>query len=236
MKYLGGKSRIAKQIGNFLNLEIEKLKPIKYIEPFCGACWITQEITPNIQKIACDIHKDLILMWKELQKGWIPPENITQEEYEQLRNSESSALRGFVGFGSSWGAKWFGGFARCKTHTRNYTKEAKNTLLKKILKLQNVYFKNCSYNIIQNIDNGIIYCDPPYERTTLYKDTPNFNYDDFWNWCRNLSKNNYIYISSYQAPLDFETVLEIPVKTNYATKKGKEQRIEKLFKIKLCWN
>ncbi len=232
MKYLGGKSRIAKQIGSFLNSEIERLKPIKYIEPFCGGCWITQEINPNIERIACDIHKDLILLWRELQKGYVPPETITEEEYEKFKNSESSALRGFIGFGSSWGAKWFGGYARCKTHSRNYTKEARNTLLKKIQKLQNVHFKCCSYEIIQNIENRLIYCDPPYQGTTIFKNTPDFDYNKFWNWCRELSKNNYVYISEYQSPSDFNAILEIPVKTDYSTKDGKEYRIEKLFKYK----
>lgn len=230
MKYLGGKSRIAKQIGAFLNSEIERLRPIKYIEPFCGACWITQEIKPDIQRIACDIHPDLILMWKELQKGWIPPEDVSKEEYYAVKNEVSSALRGFIGFGCSFSGKWFGGYAY--TEGRNYAANAKNSLLKQIFKLRDVHFKNCSYLDVQNIQNRIIYNDPPYASTTSYS-CGKFNSDEFWQWVRETSLNNYVYTSEYTAPADFEVVFEIATKTDMSNKEGKkENRIEKLFKYK----
>ena len=44
-----------------------------------------------IDKIRCekrignDVHKELIAMWKELQKGWNPPSHITEEEYASVR-------------------------------------------------------------------------------------------------------------------------------------------------------
>ncbi len=238
MKYLGGKSRIAKQISSYLNKVIEDNKIERYIEPFCGACWITQEINPNIIRVACDIHPDLILMWQELTKGWIPPENISEEEYKDLKSAPSSALRGFVGFGSSFGGKFFGGYARSYNKegklSRNHCKEARNSLLKKVDKIKNVHFKNCSYLDIpiDKLENRLIYCDIPYLGTTAYSNTKPFNHEEFYKWARQVSLNNHVYISEYQMPPDFEVVLEIPIKVDMQMKNGKENRVEKLFKYK----
>ena len=55
-------------------------------------------------------------MWQGLQSGWTPPDVITKEEYKYIREhkDENPALTGFVGFGCSFGGKWFGGLARNK--------------------------------------------------------------------------------------------------------------------------
>jgi hypothetical protein len=78
--------------------------------------------------------------------------------------------------------------------------------------------------------NSLIYCDLPYFGTTSYSGTEPFNYEYFYNWSRNMSKYNKIFISEYQMPPDFQTVLEIPVKTDMSNKEGKKfSRVEKLF-------
>jgi len=171
------------------------------------------------------------MLWKGLQNNsFIPPDNITEEEYQKLKYSESSALRGFVGFGSSFSGKWFGGMARSKTSNRNYTGEAKRTLFKKIEKLRDVQFNNCSYLNLQP-KNCLIYNDPPYFNTTGYA-CGNFKHEEFYDWCRLMSKTNLVYISEYQMPADFKCVLEIKTKTDMSNKDGKkENRIEKLFTI-----
>ena len=53
-------------------------------------------------------------MWKALQQGWEPPDLVTFEDYEYVRahQDENPALTAFVGFGCTFGAKWFGGYAR----------------------------------------------------------------------------------------------------------------------------
>ena len=38
-------------------------------------------------RIGCDIHKELIAMWNELQKGWNPPSHITEEEAKDIMNT-----------------------------------------------------------------------------------------------------------------------------------------------------
>lgn len=236
MKFLGGKFRIAKQLGSFLNSEINRLKPEKYIEPFCGSCWVTCQIQSTIPRTASDVHKDLILMWQELQSGkFNPPDTISEAEYNKLKTEPSSALRGMVGFGCSFGGKWFAGYARDPSSDRNYCKEAKNSILKQLPKLKNVIFKNCSYKDIpiDKLENRLIYCDIPYFGTTGYKDTPEFDHNHFWEWVRQASLKNHVYISEYIAPSDFEVVWQIETRTDLEISSGgKAKRIEKLFKYK----
>ena len=49
-----------------------------------------------IDKIKCqsrignDVHKELIAMWKQLQKGWKPPSHITEEEYIMVRDNREA--------------------------------------------------------------------------------------------------------------------------------------------------
>lgn len=233
MQYLGGKSRICKQLALYLNSEIKEKQPERYIEPFCGSCWVVSEITHPI-RIALDVHKDLVLLWQELQKGWNPPNTITEEEYQNLKTAAHSALRAFAGFGCSFGGKFFAGYARDPKSDRNYALNTKNSLLKRIEKLKNVYFKCASYDQIpiDKMEKRMIYCDPPYCGTTGYKETPPFNHTHFWDWVRQASLKNWVYVSEYVAPEDFRTVWSIETRTDLEVKSGgKAKRIEKLFQF-----
>lgn len=228
MRYFGGKSRTAKQISAYLNSQLQPDQT--YVEPFCGACWVVSNITANT-RMASDYHPDLIMMWQELQDNWIPPDIVSEELYATLKKAESSALRGFVGFGCSNSGKFFGGYARDKTN-RNYAMNAKNSLLKKIEMMRDVKFANSSYLSITYPANSLIYCDPPYYQTTGYS-TGAFDHNEFWEWVRDRSREGHsVFVSEYVAPEDFECVLAIQVKTDMkAADKSKIDRIEKLFKF-----
>ena len=230
MRYFGGKSRIAKQISTYINNQLRPGQP--YVEPFCGACWVVAAIDSNRLRLANDFHNDLIIMWKELQKGWIPPDVVSEELYNSLKKAEPSALRGIVGFGCSNSGKWFGGYARDKTG-RNYAMNAKNSVLKKIAKMKDVVFSQGSYEDVQCPPNSLIYCDPPYAHTTGYT-TGAFDHTKFWEWIRQKSREEHtVLVSEYVAPLDFEAVLTIPVKTDMkASNLTKIDRVEKLFKLR----
>ena len=69
-----------------------------------------------------------------------------------------------------------------------------------------------------DLHNCLIYCDPPYANTTKYTGTPDFDTDKFWDVMRKWSKDNDIYISEYEAPDDFISVLDIATKTNIRKK------------------
>lgn len=80
-------------------------------------------------------------------------------------------------------------------------------------------------------DNAIIYCDPPYQGTAEYKEGK-FNHQEFWDWVREKSKTNKVYISEYQAPDDFKIVLKFSQNSTLSGGNNKNQPSECLFTIK----
>ena len=101
MMYLGGKSRLAKRIGAAI-LENTNQRG-QYIEPMIGGGSVFFELAPHFQKsFGGDIQEDLILMYRALADGWVPPDTVTEEEWRELRDSPPSALRAFAGFGCSF--------------------------------------------------------------------------------------------------------------------------------------
>lgn len=234
MQYLGGKSRTAKPICDYLNKLIKDNKIEVYYEPFCGACNIISDIQ-CYKRYASDAHYYLVQMWREVVTfGWEPPSAVSEEDYDSAKTHIGwpDHCIGFIGFGCSYSGKWFGGYARDNTG-RNYASNARNSILKKAKKLEGVTFRWCSYeNCISYVSGKLIYCDPPYKGTTSYKGTDQFDHDAFWQWVRARSKHNIVIVSEYEAPDDFECVLEIETKTDMRTNSGKEKRIEKLFRLK----
>lgn len=66
MQYMGGKSRISKQISEILNSAINKDTP--FVSLFCGSCAIESKVQADI-KILNDKHPYLIAMWQAIKKG-----------------------------------------------------------------------------------------------------------------------------------------------------------------------
>lgn len=237
MKYMGSKNRISKYI---LPIILENRKSNQYyVEPFCGGCNLIDKI--GGRRIATDSNKYLIALWKELQKGWVPKDLYTKEEYYYIKENKyiCDYLTGYIGVCCSYSGKWFSGYSGI-TKTRNgiryYQTEAKSNVLKQITKLSDVNFKTCSYDKLCIPENSLIYCDPPYQDTTKYKGCQNFDHGKFWSWCRSMkNKGHDIFISEYSAPNEFVCVWEKEVSSSLSAngKYGKNKRsTEKLFTLK----
>lgn len=129
---MGGKQLISSRISEVINHEISGIGGATFVSLFCGACSIESKIKADI-KILNDKHEYLIEMFKALQNGYELPDEITEEQYEYIRNNldEDKALSGFVGFACSFGGKWFGGYARDNKKHRNYASTGKRGLIKK---------------------------------------------------------------------------------------------------------
>lgn len=225
MQYFGGKAKTAKYIAAVIK-EFRKENQL-YVEPFVGAGWVMSKMDGERQ--AYDKHPYLISMYKELQKGWIPPKKITEEEYQIAKFGEcDNHLKGFIGFGCSFSGKWFGGFAR--SGKRNYCLNAHNSVLRKMKAMIDVEFECKDYREL-NLNSALIYCDPPYQGTTQYgKIVGEFDTNEFWETVRKWSKNNTVVVSEYIAPDDFIEIWRKEVKTDIRNKDNKkEDRIEKLF-------
>ena len=229
MQYFGGKAKIAKYIVPYLE-GVRKENQI-FIEPFVGGANIVSQMSGK--RKAYDFNEYLIEMYKGVQNGYELPDSLTEEEYKYIREhkDEDKVLTGFVGFGCSFAGKWFGGYARNKQN-HNYCKASKNSLMKKMSTMADVEFDWRDYKSLF-LKGCLIYCDPPYANTTKYTGVPDFDSEEFWNVMRAWSKDNDVYISEYEAPDDFVSVLEIPTKTNIRDKSDNVCcRVEKLFKYK----
>jgi DNA adenine methylase len=224
MRYFGGKARIAKKIANFLN-GVRKDRQV-YVEPFVGSANVL--CLMDGERLALDFHPDLIMLLKEVQAGTFDyPAVVTEQQYSELKHSQPSALRAFVGFGCSYAGKWFGGYAR--DGDRNFCGNAASALKKKAAQLQDVNFIYSDYRDIQDLPDGsLIYCDPPYLNHTQIHGQK-FDTEEFWDVVRGWSGKHDVYVSEYVAPPDFVSVLNIPTKTDILGSGGQYQRIERLF-------
>lgn len=237
MRYVGGKSRIAKDIAEAILQDTDHR--VYYMEPFLGGGASLEKLGPHFKKvIACDLQEDLILMWQALQKGWTPPTFISEEDYKVLRHSEPSPERGFIGFAGSFGGKWFGGYARGKDGKGkdvNYLEAGARSLQRTMDALHDteVRFLHCSY-IDRNPPPGIVvYCDPPYEGTLGYGKSAGggFDHEQFWRvmtaWAE---KGVHVYVSEYNAPEGWEPIWEKKHRRTIAlVEQGRPETLERLF-------
>lgn len=234
MKYMGSKSRFAKEI---LNIVLKDRKEGQwYVEPFCGGCNVIDKVNGN--RMANDVHPYLIDMWKALVNDkWTPPK-ITKDDYNEIRTNRETFTKhlvGYVGFNASYSGKWFGGFAgQVNTKTglvRDYQDEAIRNIEKQIPNLQGVIFTNKNYREIEIPENSIVYCDPPYEGTTEYANQ--FDHRIFWDWIRQLSVSGHkVYVSEYNAPEDFKCIWSKTATSSLSANGkcgGNKNSIERLF-------
>ena len=205
MRYLGGKSRISTQLSNVVNTTFGERKERIFVSLFCGSCAIESKVNADV-KILNDKHPYLIAMWKALQNGWIPPDEISKEQYKYIKEhkDEDMALSGFVGFGCSFGGKWFGGLASNKRGD-NYCRRANKSVLKDMDGLQNATFLCLDYKDVEIPQGAIVYADPPYDKTTGYS-LGDFDSNEFWDYARKLSETNIVLISEEKAPDDFVSI------------------------------
>lgn len=231
MQYQGGKSRISKYISEVINevsrRKIENISSIgrcdnehqfkereresnTFVSLFCGTCSVESKITGFDYMILNDKHKYLIDMFNGVKDGYQLPEYVSEEQYKYIREhkDEDSVLTGFVGFGCSFGGKWFGGYARNKTGT-NYALQSKKSLMKDMNTLMNARFICEDYRNVYLPDNCVIYADPPYNGTTGYG-KEKFDSQAFWEYAKEISKNHLVFVSEQSAPQDFKSIWDKP--------------------------
>ena len=253
MQYLGGKSRISKQISEVIN-EIPRWK-IKnsetigkydnehqfserereresncFVSLFCGSCSVESKVEGFSRKILNDKHEYLIELLNGVKNGYDLPEQISEEEYKYIREhkDEDKVLSGFVGSGCSFGGKRFGGYARNKTGT-NYALQSKKSLLKDMNNLMDAEFICKDYREVELPMGCVVYADPPYDNTTGYG-KEKFNSEEFWKYMRKISKEHIVFISEQTAPDDFVSIWEKPFTRTLDVNKNNQFKVtEKLF-------
>ena len=229
MKYLGGKQRLGKHLSPVLmklwdinqsnQMQSNQMQLQGYLEPFCGSLGVLKnmapQIPPNMPIVANDYHPDLIQMWKEVKADtFIYPPSISEEEFLSAKALLSpSAHKSFVGFGMSFGGRFFGVYAHKYLNGKkeDFCKEMTHSLQKAKPLIQNVEFTNQSYLDLRP-ENMFIYCDPPYAFTKFpikyrrdVKKYDKFDTPLVWETVRKWSvdKNNLVVVSELTAPPDF---------------------------------
>ena len=204
-------------------------------------------MTDDYKCYASDTHPDLIQLWKSVQDNTlVPPTTVSEKEYNQAKLLKSpNALKAFIGFGLSFGGRFFAAYAPKYTNGKkeNYCQAACNSVRRKREKIKNVDFKCCSYTNLKP-SKLLIYCDPPYQQTNHpikyrigTKKYDDFDNEEFWKIMRKWSKTNIVIISETTAPDDFIEVWNKEshrsaansLKTRYKAKNTKKFKTEKLF-------
>ena len=244
MKYMGSKNRLSKELVPIIQSYIDNMPNCNgYLEPFVGGANVIDKIKCE-NKYGSDINKYLIALLSQAKDDIsIFPQHITEQEYNNVKNNKEQYddwYVGLVGFGATFGAKWFGGYARGfksdGVTPRDESNEAIRNIIKQAPNLKNITFQCCDFRDINDIENFVIYCDIPYKNTTKYV-TNVFPYEEFYDWCKKMSKYNIVLISEYNMPPDFECIWSKETIVNFDSNRmnnGKDNnRTEKLF---ICKN
>lgn len=232
MQYMGGKAMIAKRV---IQAILDDGAPTdRWFEPFVGGANVMEHAAPVFGKcFGADAHKDAAMMWAAGSNGWRPCE-VTRELYKELRHADSSPLRGFVGFGASFGGKWFGGFGSSlsrgelwKSSARTFNRQAK------VFESHSVAFRHLSFGDYTPPAGTTVYCDPPYAGTTGYA-TGDFDHEHFYTTLRAWAGYGcHVYVSEYTTPnnVPFKVLWEHAKRMPLSKDSNDRVAIEKLFRI-----
>lgn len=202
MTIQGSKVKYAKYIVPILQKCIDEKKLTTFIDTCCGGCNIIKNIHCD-RRIAIDKNPYLIALWKKLQEpNFEFPPFPNRDDWDRCKDGRESRnwYTGLVQIFTSYLARGFGG---------GYNKQENqywgrvHTVQKDLPLIKDIEFIEDDYSTILNYENCCIYVDPPYAGTKKYQIDPNFNYEQFWETMRKISKINYVFISEQIAPDDF---------------------------------
>lgn len=239
MKYVGSKSKISKDIVPIIQKYIDDNEISTYIEPFVGGANVIDKINCKY-RFGSDIDTiPISLLTKCVDNPNLLdtlPEMVSREYYYEVKYNKDkfedwyySAILLFGSYNNRVYGGCYGAMATTKEgQIRNYFQESIRNFKKQIPRLKDIVFENKAY-YETNAKNCLIYCDPPYAHSIKYSQP--FDNEKFWQWCRNMSKDNIVIISEYSAPEDFVCIWEKEIKVHIRNNK-KNMATERLFVYK----
>lgn len=243
MKFQGNKTKIVNEI---LPLMLNNYKGHFFYDLFCGSCAVIQNVPKNYIRIANDNNKYLVAMWQSLTLGKTFPNRIEKDFYDDVRdcfhgknNNYDDDLVGWVGYMASFNGRFFsGGYSGHNVigkngKARDYITENINNINKQLKEydFKDISWFHTDYFNVPIPNGSLIYCDIPYKDTKQYEFSKNFDYERFYEWCREMKKSgNTIFVSEYQMPDDFKCVWEKEV-TNAMNPTITKKPVEKLFTL-----
>ena len=216
MHFMGGKVRQSKDIWRFVDRAFKTNKYSMYIEPFCGglssAVYMRQKLPHGTFMQLSDNDESLISMWRAALNGYKFPDGVTKEQYWEIRqkNDPCNPLTAFCKYGLSFSGKPWGSFCGTHSYEGGLTKNqyAIKGINKKISILRNNYcsISHGDYTNFICVKNCVVYLDPPYDTGKDKIHGKGFDHKAFWEYVREMSMDNYVLITEFNAPDDFISV------------------------------
>lgn len=231
MRYLGGKSRIARQIIDIMSAERESNMP--WVEPFVGSAKVISKVEGR--RIGADANHEMIALLKAIRGGWKPPAKVSKEFYNEVKHNQdkySDHLKAFISIGCSFGGKRWGSYAANDDREGRNTSavNALNSLMEIKQYLNDVELYACDYKSLSIPNRCLIYCDPPYANTAGYGFE--FNHTEFYDWCRDRVKEDHlVFVSEYSMPQDFEEIWSAEVNVSARADSNTLKKTERLYRL-----
>lgn len=224
MTYMGSKRKYAKDIVPIIQKYINDNNIIDFYDVFCGGGNLIDKIyCENLN--ASDLSPSLIALHQQAQKDFsqIPIDGSREywdEAYTNWKNLKNNNFKDLsiltMPLYEIGAIEWYasfsnGGFPRGyakNSNGRNYYQEAWRNHKKQSEEenYKKICFSCCDYKELTIPPNALIYCDSPYKNTKPYAINPKFNHEEYYDWLREKSKTNPIFISEQFMPEDFEVV------------------------------
>lgn len=238
MRYVGGKYRYASDLAGVIRASVPRWCDT-YLEPFVGGGGAFERIGALFPKrYASDVDPNVVILWRAVAAGWLPPDTLTEQEYTALRHAEPSPLRSFAGFGCSFGGKWFGGFARgvcapsqgaprgadADTYGADNAASSSRGVRRAAPIFQGATVHEGCFSWWHPAPGTVIYLDPPYAGTLGYASGA-FDHDLFWRTAERWTRSGcFVFVSEYASPSGWRDV--------WARKKGSRalgSKVERLW-------
>jgi DNA adenine methylase len=203
VRYLGGKSRIAKRIAAPIN-EVLCGRPLW--EPFCGGLGMSAAWDHPEYLLLTDACLPLISMLQAYDAGWEPPTHavLEPERKASLQLPDTDPLKAFYRFGCGFGGCWHGTTTHDGMANKNTTLAAQSSrsLARTFGSLGPHGFDCVDFCAVEPYPmDGVIYCDPPYAGQQGYKGTPPFDhwlfYERLLQWA---SMGADVFVSEFTLP------------------------------------
>ena len=247
MSYIGGKARGSQHILEVLNHP--RFDGMAYLEPCVGMGHVLRRVTNKRSYTVSDANPLVVRLLEAIQSGEALPA-ITRERYAQLHveydamlaRGETSLLKGnadsletaVAAFQYSFNGREFGGYVNTYTRRNGKVDDIPRSranyyaVLNSSPSFRDATLSTCDYRA-HAPSQCLVYCDPPYQGTTGYKGTPQFDHAAFWQTVREWSRDNTVLVSEYVAPPDFACIAHRPKQSCLAGGHRQTPRVERLF-------
>lgn len=217
MIYMGNKRSLLKSILPYIQRCIDENGITEYFEPFVGGANVIDSVM-CANRYGSDLNSELIeLLGYMRDNPTLPdfPDDCPFEHYADVRASRKEGSGKYlpyyvagIGYFASYGGRYFdGGYGRDERGGRNIYNERLTYARNQAPSLKGIVFQSRSFNEVSIPPNSFVYCDPPYIGTKQYTKTK-FDYDAYYGWLREVSKDSFVLCSEFNMPSNFAVVWE----------------------------